>query len=591
MAFWRDGSGRVAISFIGEGGSSLGEWHEAINLCAARRLPAIFCVENNQTALSTPVADQSAVRVFADKAAGYGMPGHHDRRHRPRRRLPPRSRGPPSARAAGQGPALIETVSMRMCGHAHHDDMLYLGRDPQPSWDVRAAHRAGLRQPRALRLLGRARSDRRSTRRGCRTQGIITAGDLDRFKREAEAIVEEQARAVIDAPWPEPVAGGRRRVRERDAARARRGAGSGGTSDRRERRDAEQRRLCELRGLRGSTWIGRTGAAVRPEGPHVPRRGDARRRRRAAKRSARVRLRRGRRRQLRQRVPAAAPAAEGVRRSHHQLAAGRRRRARRLRRRGAGRPAADRRDPVQRLRRHRLQPAREQRREDPLPLGRQRADGGADAVGRAASRRAVSLAEHRAVVLPDRRAEDRRALDAARRARADGVGRRRSGSGALLRAHRALSRSAHQAGARRRAAGRRFRSAAPRCAAPATTSRSSRTAPTSTSGCASPRSSRRTASRRACSICAAWCRSIGRRCSRVARRCHKVLIIHEDSRTGGIGESLAAIVQEEAFESLDAPVRIVGALDTPVPYSPSLEDFYLPSEAQIERAARLLIDY
>ena len=77
----------------------------------------------------------------------------------------------------------------------------------------------------------------------------------------------------------------------------------------------------------------------------------------------------------------------------------------------------------------------------------------------------------------------------------------------------------------------------------------------------------------------------------VARHCHKVLIVHEDSRTGGIGESLAAIIQEEAFEWLDAPVRIVGALDTPVPYSPPLEEFYLPSEAQIERAARLLAAY
>ena len=51
MAFSREGSQRVAVSFIGEGGSSLGEWHEAINLCAARRLPAIFCIQNNQTAL------------------------------------------------------------------------------------------------------------------------------------------------------------------------------------------------------------------------------------------------------------------------------------------------------------------------------------------------------------------------------------------------------------------------------------------------------------------------------------------------------------------------------------------------------------
>ena len=65
---------RVAVSFIGEGGASLGEWHEAINLCAARRLPAVFCIENNQTALSTSLAEQSAVRVFADKAVGYGIP-------------------------------------------------------------------------------------------------------------------------------------------------------------------------------------------------------------------------------------------------------------------------------------------------------------------------------------------------------------------------------------------------------------------------------------------------------------------------------------------------------------------------------------
>ena len=75
MAFRLQDSGRVAFSFIGEGGSSLGEWHEAINLCAARKLPAVFCLQNNQTALATPVAENSAARVFADKAAGYGIPG------------------------------------------------------------------------------------------------------------------------------------------------------------------------------------------------------------------------------------------------------------------------------------------------------------------------------------------------------------------------------------------------------------------------------------------------------------------------------------------------------------------------------------
>ena len=77
----------------------------------------------------------------------------------------------------------------------------------------------------------------------------------------------------------------------------------------------------------------------------------------------------------------------------------------------------------------------------------------------------------------------------------------------------------------------------------------------------------------------------------VARHCSRVLIVHEDSRTGGIGESVAAIIQEEAFGSLDAPVRIIGALDTPVPYSPPLEDFFLLGEPEIERAARRLVSY
>jgi 2-oxoisovalerate dehydrogenase E1 component beta subunit len=77
----------------------------------------------------------------------------------------------------------------------------------------------------------------------------------------------------------------------------------------------------------------------------------------------------------------------------------------------------------------------------------------------------------------------------------------------------------------------------------------------------------------------------------VTRHCNRVLIVHEDSRTGSIGESLAAVIQEEAFDSLDAPIRIVGALDTPVPYSPPLEAFFLPGEDDIERAARSLLSY
>src|SRR6476620_9693392 len=134
MAFAREGSGRVGVSYIGEGGTSLGEWHEAVHACAARRLPAIFCVQNNQTALATPVADQSAVRVFAEKAAGYGIPGITIDGTDPDRIAAAFAWAAERARA-GKGPALIELVCMRMCGHAHHDGMLYLGKDPAVGWE------------------------------------------------------------------------------------------------------------------------------------------------------------------------------------------------------------------------------------------------------------------------------------------------------------------------------------------------------------------------------------------------------------------------------------------------------------------------
>ena len=213
MAFEREGSGRVAVSFIGEGGSSLGEWHEAINLCAARRLPAIFCVENNQLALSTPLVDQSAARVFADKAIGYGIPGITIDGNEPDGIAAAFAWAAERARA-GAGPCLIELVSFRMCGHAHHDDMLYLGRDPHPSWDYPQLGASGPGGDvgyvdRRLYQYWAARDPIRSYARSLEAEGLIASTDVDQLKSEAEAIVDEQARAVIDAPWPDRADAGR----------------------------------------------------------------------------------------------------------------------------------------------------------------------------------------------------------------------------------------------------------------------------------------------------------------------------------------------------------------------------------------------
>ena len=75
------------------------------------------------------------------------------------------------------------------------------------------------------------------------------------------------------------------------------------------------------------------------------------------------------------------------------------------------------------------------------------------------------------------------------------------------------------------------------------------------------------------------------------RKTNKLLVVHEDTRTGGIAGEIAAIVTESAFEDLDGPIRRVTSLDTPVPYAPSLENYFLPSAAKVVAAARELAHY
>lgn len=75
------------------------------------------------------------------------------------------------------------------------------------------------------------------------------------------------------------------------------------------------------------------------------------------------------------------------------------------------------------------------------------------------------------------------------------------------------------------------------------------------------------------------------------KKTSKAILLHEASRTGGIGGEIAALLAEEAFEWLDAPVIRVASIDTPVPYSPPLEDYYLPQIKDVVDAARRLAAY
>ena len=75
------------------------------------------------------------------------------------------------------------------------------------------------------------------------------------------------------------------------------------------------------------------------------------------------------------------------------------------------------------------------------------------------------------------------------------------------------------------------------------------------------------------------------------RKTNRVLIAHEDTRTGGVAGEITARISEHAFEWLDAPIRRVTACDTPLPYSPTLEDFVLPHVDDIVDAARRVLAY
>jgi 2-oxoisovalerate dehydrogenase E1 component beta subunit len=76
-----------------------------------------------------------------------------------------------------------------------------------------------------------------------------------------------------------------------------------------------------------------------------------------------------------------------------------------------------------------------------------------------------------------------------------------------------------------------------------------------------------------------------------ARKTSRVLLLHEDTRTGGLGGELAAIIAERVFDFLDAPIMRVTAPDTPVPYSPPLEAAFLPDVPKVLAASRELLKY
>jgi 2-oxoisovalerate dehydrogenase E1 component len=207
LAFARRSEPRVAVSFLGEGGSSLGEWHESINFAAALRLPVVFCVQNNQTALSVPVRQQTRARTFGDKALGYGIP------HLSVDGTDPEAIAAAFAWAAerarqGHGPTLVETIAMRMCGHAHHDDMLYLGGDPPLGFELPPPPDKGyVDRDKYAAWATRDPLARYSTK--LLSEGVVDARTLRDWQAEASARVDDAVTKLKERPWPDAALAGR----------------------------------------------------------------------------------------------------------------------------------------------------------------------------------------------------------------------------------------------------------------------------------------------------------------------------------------------------------------------------------------------
>jgi 2-oxoisovalerate dehydrogenase E1 component len=127
------GEKRVAASFVGDGATSEGDFHEALNLAAVWKLPVLFVIENNQWGLSTPTSEQFACKSLADRALGYGMPGSIVDGNDVIAVYRAVSRAAERARR-GDGPTLLEFKTFRMRGHEEASGTDYVPKEQLEQW-------------------------------------------------------------------------------------------------------------------------------------------------------------------------------------------------------------------------------------------------------------------------------------------------------------------------------------------------------------------------------------------------------------------------------------------------------------------------
>ena len=183
MAAQRLGEDSVTVAFVGDGGTSEGDMHEALNMAAVTRAPCVFFIQNNQWAISVPVRHQQAGPSIAHRAIGYGMPGIRVDGNDVLACYAVMAQAAQRARE-GAGPTLIEAVTYRMGPHTTSDDPTrYRSDDELAAWQARDPitryrtylERLGLLTPRlAERVQARSQRLRDDLR-----QAVLSTPDFD----------------------------------------------------------------------------------------------------------------------------------------------------------------------------------------------------------------------------------------------------------------------------------------------------------------------------------------------------------------------------------------------------------------------------
>jgi TPP-dependent pyruvate/acetoin dehydrogenase alpha subunit len=183
LAFKMRGEKRVAVGMCGEGATSNGRWHESLNFSAIHKLPVVWLVNNNQWAYSTPNALEFPIERVSDRASAYGMPGEYVDGTEVLQVYRTVSNAVERARA-GDGPTLIESVSLRWKGHAGHDPAKYV---PKETLDDYMQNRDPVAKFEALLL----------------KEGVVDDSDTKRIEGRVKKEFDEAYEFAQESPLPD----------------------------------------------------------------------------------------------------------------------------------------------------------------------------------------------------------------------------------------------------------------------------------------------------------------------------------------------------------------------------------------------------